>query len=55
MNDQIINYIRGKVIEIVIVGIATYVPFALMGLRYSALLAVAVGFSVLIPISAPPR
>jgi putative permease len=49
MNDQIINYIRGKVIEIVIVGIATYVPFALMGLRYSALLAVAVGFSVLIP------
>jgi putative permease len=47
MNDQIINYIRGKVIEIVIVGIA-YVPFALMGLRYSALLAVAVGFSVLI-------
>ena len=49
MNNQIINYIRGKVIEIVIVGIATYVPFALMGLRYSALLAVAVGFSVLIP------
>ena len=41
--------------RIVIVGIATYVPFALMGLRYSALLAVAVGFSVLIPISVPPR
>ncbi|WP_279487493.1 AI-2E family transporter [Aeromonas veronii] len=49
MNNQIINYIRGKVIEILIVGIATYVPFALMGLRYSVLLAVAVGFSVLIP------
>ncbi len=49
MNDQIINYIRGKVIEILIVGVATYIPFALMGLRYSALLAVAVGFSVLIP------
>lgn len=49
MNDQIINYIRGKVIEILIVGIATYIPFALMGLRYSVLLAVAVGFSVLIP------
>ncbi|MGL5481002.1 MAG: AI-2E family transporter, partial [Aeromonas veronii] len=45
MNNQIINYIRGKVIEILIVGIATYVPFALMGLRYSVLLAVAVGFS----------
>lgn len=49
MNNQIINYIRGKVIEILIVGIATYIPFALMGLRYSVLLAVAVGFSVLIP------
>ena len=49
MNNQIINYIRGKVIEILIVGVATYVPFALMGLRYSVLLAVAVGFSVLIP------
>ncbi|MNG89514.1 pheromone autoinducer 2 transporter [compost metagenome] len=49
MNDQIINYIRGKVIEILIVGVATYIPFALMGLRYSVLLAVAVGFSVLIP------
>ena len=41
MNDQII--------EILIVGVATYIPFALMGLRYSVLLAVAVGFSVLIP------
>lgn len=49
MNGQIINYVRGKVIEILIVGVATYIPFALMGLRYSALLAVAVGFSVLIP------
>ncbi|UNU88366.1 AI-2E family transporter [Aeromonas dhakensis] len=49
MNEQILNYIRGKVIEILIVGVATYIPFALMGLRYSALLAVAVGFSVLIP------
>ncbi|MNF56989.1 pheromone autoinducer 2 transporter [compost metagenome] len=49
MNDQIINYIRGKVIEILIVGVATYIPFALMGLRYSVLLAVAVGLSALIP------
>ncbi|MHA7000453.1 AI-2E family transporter [Aeromonas schubertii] len=49
MNDQIVNYIRGKVMEILIVGVATYLPFAFLGLRYSALLAVAVGFSVLIP------
>lgn len=49
MNGQIINYVRGKVIEILIVGITTYITFALMDLRYSALLAVAVGCSVLIP------
>ncbi|QSX38771.1 AI-2E family transporter [Shewanella sedimentimangrovi] len=49
MNQQIFNYIRGKVIEIVIVGVASYIFFALMGLRYSALLGVLTGFSVLIP------
>ncbi|MBR7627885.1 MAG: hypothetical protein RIQ83_718 [Pseudomonadota bacterium] len=49
MNGQIINYVRGKVIEILIVGVTSYITFAMMGLRYSALLAVAVGFSVLIP------
>ncbi|MFM2486399.1 AI-2E family transporter [Celerinatantimonas yamalensis] len=49
MNQQITNYIRGKVIEILVVGIATYLVFALMDMRYSALLGVAVGISVLIP------
>jgi putative permease len=49
MNGQIMNYIRGKVIEIMIVGIATYFVFFFMDLRYSALLAVLVGLSVLIP------
>ena len=49
MNGQIMNYIRGKVIEIVIVGVATYLVFFVMDLRYSALLAVLVGLSVLIP------
>ncbi|SDH50942.1 putative permease [Vibrio xiamenensis] len=49
MNDQITNYIRGKVLEILIVGIASYITFALLDLRYSVLLAVAVGLSVLIP------
>ncbi len=49
MNSQIINYIRGKVVEIVIVGIVSYVVFAVLDLRYSALLAVLVGLSVLIP------
>ncbi|EHA1125160.1 AI-2E family transporter [Vibrio navarrensis] len=49
MNEQISNYIRGKVLEILIVGGVSYVTFAVLNLRYSALLAVAVGLSVLIP------
>ncbi|MEX1058312.1 MAG: AI-2E family transporter [Natronospirillum sp.] len=49
MNQQIANYIRGKVIEIVIVGVVSYLAFELLGLNYSALLAVVVGLSVLIP------
>lgn len=48
-NIQFANYIRGKVIEIFIVGGATYIAFALMGLRYSALLSILVGISVVIP------
>ncbi|WP_133469523.1 AI-2E family transporter [Paraglaciecola marina] len=49
MNSQIANYIRGKVIEIVIVGTVSAVTFAFMDLRYALLLGVLVGFSVLIP------
>lgn len=49
MNQQITNYIRGKVLEMVIVGVATYIGFLISGLNYSLLLAVLVGFSVLIP------
>ena len=49
MNQQIANYIRGKVIEILIVGGVTFIVFTLLGLDYSALLAVLVGLSVLIP------
>jgi len=49
MNTQISNYIRGKVMEILIVGSVSYITFAILDLRYSVLLAVAVGLSVLIP------
>ncbi len=49
MNEQISNYIRGKVLEILIVGSVSYVTFAILDLRYSVLLAVCVGLSVLIP------
>jgi putative permease len=49
MNSQIANYIRGKVIEIIIVGGVSAATFAIMDLRYAVLLGVLVGFSVLIP------
>lgn len=49
MNDQIANYIRGKAVEILIVGAVSYVAFVFLGLRYSLLLAIAVGLSVLVP------
>ena len=49
MDQQIANYVRAKVVEIVIVGSATYVAFLWLGLDYAALLAMVVGLSVLIP------
>lgn len=49
MNTQIANYIRGKVIEIVIVGVISSIAFSLLDLRFSVLLGVLVGLSVLIP------
>lgn len=49
MNTQIGNYIRGKVIEIIIVSAASCLAFVLMDLRYAILLGVLVGLSVLIP------
>ena len=49
MNVQLANYVRGKFIEILIVGGATFVTFTVLGLNYAALLGVLVGLSVLIP------
>jgi putative permease len=49
MNQQILNYIRGKVIEIIIVGVSTTIAFIMLDLRYSVLLGVLVGLSVLVP------
>ncbi len=46
---QIGNYIRGKVIEILIVFGASFLTFSLLGLNYALLLAVLVGLSVIIP------
>ena len=49
MDIQLSNYVRGKTIEIFIVGIAAAIIFVSLGLKYSALLSVLVGLSVIIP------
>ncbi len=49
MGVQMANYVRGKIIEILIVGVVTFVTFSLLDLNYSALLGLMVGISVLIP------
>lgn len=49
MNEQFSNYVRGKVVEIVIVGGSTYIAFVILGLNYAALLGFLVGLSVVIP------
>lgn len=49
MNEQIANYVRGKVIEIVIVAGVSFITFSILDLRYALLLGIAVGLSVLVP------
>lgn len=49
VNRQIANYIRGKIWEIIIVWIVTYLVFSLLGLDYAMLLGFFTGLSVLIP------
>lgn len=49
MHEQVGNYIRGKLLEIVIVAVFTYLVFLFFDLRYQVLLAVLVGLSVVIP------
>lgn len=49
VNAQIGNYVKGKVTEIIIVGVVTYIVFLVFDLRYALLLASLVGVSVVIP------
>ena len=43
------NYIRGKMVEILIVGAATFIPLQFMGMNYAATMSLLVGLSVIIP------
>ncbi|RFF30071.1 AI-2E family transporter [Wenzhouxiangella sediminis] len=49
VDAQIGNYVRGKVLEIMIVWIVTYVVFALLQMPFVMLLSMLVGLSVIIP------
>jgi len=49
VDSKIGNYIRGRIIEIILITIITASIFAVMGLNYAALLGALVGFSVVIP------
>lgn len=49
MRRQMGNYLRGKVFEMIVVGVVTYFGFWFFHLNYAALLAFLVGVSVLVP------
>lgn len=49
MNQQIANYIRGKVVEILIMAVVTVIAFQILGLNYAVLLGILVGLSVVVP------
>ena len=50
LNIQLFGYIRGKALEMIIVGCITSFVFALIGVNYSILLGIMVGLSVLVPL-----
>lgn len=49
VNEKIGCYVRGRVVEILIVGSISSLAFALLGLQYAVLLGVLVGLSVIVP------
>lgn len=49
VNSHIGNYVRGKMLEIIIVTIVCLIAFGFLGLQYTILLSVLVGLSVIIP------
>ena len=49
VDRQLANYVRGKVLEILIVWFASYLTFSFLELKFAMLLATATGLSVLVP------
>ena len=48
-NQKVSNYIRGKLLEIMIVWVVSWIVFAALGLNYAPLLSFLVGISVIVP------
>ncbi|SMG65743.1 PerM family permease [methanotrophic bacterial endosymbiont of Bathymodiolus sp.] len=46
---QLGNYIRGKFVEVLILGLTSYMTFSALGLNYAVLLSVFMGLQVIIP------
>ncbi len=46
---QLGNYIRGKFVEVIILGVVSFITFSLLNLNYAMLLAVFMGLQVIIP------
>ncbi len=49
VDEQIANYVRGKFVEVLLLGVVSYITFSLLGLNYAMLLAVFMGLQAIIP------
>lgn len=49
VNQQVANYVRGKMWEICIVWFCSYITFKFLGLKFTMLISVFVGLSVIVP------
>lgn len=49
MDQQIGNYVRGKFWEITIISVVCFITFSFLGLKYSLLISILVGLSVVVP------
>ena len=47
--EQMASYVRGKLLEVLMVGFVCYMAFSMLGLQFAALLSLLVGLSVIIP------
>jgi putative permease len=50
LNIQLFGYVRGKALEMIIIGSVTSIVFWALGVNYSLILGILVGLSVLIPL-----